>query len=100
MDFASGLLLLFEPVLFEARQRGHARVGRVGLAAAIFAVEVRSTVGAQTTAVASADDFHRESQDDLLGQDVGLPRPPLAPLPEAALLVLRDALAQFAEIPV
>lgn len=35
----------------------------------------------------------------LIGYDVGLPRPPLAPLPEAAVAALRDALAQFEEIP-
>lgn len=36
---------------------------------------------------------------NLLGYDVGLPRPPLAPLAEAAVAQLRDALAQFEEIP-
>jgi 4-hydroxy-2-oxoglutarate aldolase len=35
----------------------------------------------------------------LIGYDVGMPRPPLAPLPEAAVAALRDALAQFEEIP-
>ena len=36
---------------------------------------------------------------NLIGYDVGMPRPPLAPLPEAAVAALRDALAQFEEIP-
>jgi 4-hydroxy-2-oxoglutarate aldolase len=36
---------------------------------------------------------------NLLGYDVGVPRPPLAPVPEAAIPALRDALAQFEEIP-
>lgn len=35
----------------------------------------------------------------LIGYDVGMPRPPLASLPEAAVAALRDALAQFEEIP-
>jgi len=35
----------------------------------------------------------------LIGYDVGVPRPPLAPLPDAAVAALRDALAQFEEIP-
>ncbi|HEY2152940.1 MAG TPA: dihydrodipicolinate synthase family protein [Vicinamibacterales bacterium] len=37
---------------------------------------------------------------NLLGYDVGLPRPPLTPVGEAALPALRDALAHFEEIPV
>jgi 4-hydroxy-2-oxoglutarate aldolase len=36
---------------------------------------------------------------NVLGYDVGLPRPPLAPLPETAVKTLRDALAPFEEIP-
>src|SRR5262245_29387185 len=36
---------------------------------------------------------------NLLGYDVGLPRPPLAPLGQAAMPALRDALAAFEEIP-
>jgi 4-hydroxy-2-oxoglutarate aldolase len=36
---------------------------------------------------------------NLLGYDVGVPRPPLAPVPDAAISLLRDALAQFEEIP-
>jgi dihydrodipicolinate synthase/N-acetylneuraminate lyase len=36
---------------------------------------------------------------NLLGYDVGLPRPPLTPLPDAALPALREALAPFEEIP-
>jgi 4-hydroxy-2-oxoglutarate aldolase len=36
---------------------------------------------------------------NLLGYDVGVPRPPLAPVPDSALATLRDALAQLEEIP-
>ena len=36
---------------------------------------------------------------NLLGYDVGLPRPPLAPLPDAAIPALREALARFEQIP-
>jgi 4-hydroxy-2-oxoglutarate aldolase len=36
---------------------------------------------------------------NVLGYDVGVPRPPLTPLPDAAVQTLRDALAQFEEIP-
>jgi len=36
---------------------------------------------------------------NLLGYDVGVPRPPLQPLPESVIPALRDALAHFEEIP-
>jgi 4-hydroxy-2-oxoglutarate aldolase len=36
---------------------------------------------------------------NLIGYDVGSPRPPLAALPEPAIAQLREALAQFEEIP-
>jgi 4-hydroxy-2-oxoglutarate aldolase len=36
---------------------------------------------------------------NLLGYDVGVPRPPLAPVAESVLPALREALAQFEEIP-
>jgi dihydrodipicolinate synthase/N-acetylneuraminate lyase len=36
---------------------------------------------------------------NLLGYDVGVPRPPLSPAPEAALPALREALAPFEEVP-
>ena len=35
----------------------------------------------------------------LVGYDVGIPRPPLAPVPEAAIAQLRETLAPFEEIP-
>ena len=35
----------------------------------------------------------------LAGYDVGVPRPPLAPVPDTAVAVLRDALAQFEVLP-
>jgi 4-hydroxy-2-oxoglutarate aldolase len=34
----------------------------------------------------------------LVGYDVGLPRPPLMPVPEAALMALREALGSFEEV--
>jgi hypothetical protein len=34
----------------------------------------------------------------LVGCDVGLPRPPLMPVPEAALMALREALGSFEEV--
>jgi dihydrodipicolinate synthase/N-acetylneuraminate lyase len=36
---------------------------------------------------------------NLLGYDVGAPRPPLGPVPDTVIPVLRDALARFEEIP-
>jgi 4-hydroxy-2-oxoglutarate aldolase len=36
---------------------------------------------------------------NLLGYDVGVPRPPLVPVPETAVAALREALAHFEEIP-
>jgi 4-hydroxy-2-oxoglutarate aldolase len=36
---------------------------------------------------------------NLIGYDIGLPRPPLAPAPEAAFAALREAIAHFEEIP-
>jgi 4-hydroxy-2-oxoglutarate aldolase len=35
----------------------------------------------------------------IIGYDVGVPRPPLAPVPEAAVKALRDAIAQLEGIP-
>src|SRR2546428_10362831 len=48
-------LLFLEPVLLEARERGHSRVRRVGLTAALFVVQVRAAIRAQPPAVALAD---------------------------------------------
>lgn len=36
---------------------------------------------------------------NVIGCDVGVPRPPLLPAPETAVAALRDAIAQFEEIP-
>ena len=36
---------------------------------------------------------------NLIGYDVGMPRPPLQPAPESAADALRDAIAHFEEIP-
>jgi len=37
---------------------------------------------------------------NVIGYDVGVPRPPLTPVPDAAIAHLREALAQYEEIPV
>jgi hypothetical protein len=52
---APGKLLFLEPVLLEARERGHSRVRRVGLTAALFMVQIRAASRAQPPAVALAD---------------------------------------------
>jgi 4-hydroxy-2-oxoglutarate aldolase len=36
---------------------------------------------------------------NLIGYDVGVPRPPLAPVPDTAVAALRELMAQFEEIP-
>ncbi len=36
---------------------------------------------------------------NLIGYDVGMPRPPLQPAPDSAADALRDAIAHFEEIP-
>jgi dihydrodipicolinate synthase/N-acetylneuraminate lyase len=36
---------------------------------------------------------------NLVGYDVGVPRPPLAPAPDTAVTALREAIALFEEIP-
>ena len=59
-------LLFFQPVLFEARQRSQSWVRRVSLTAALFMVQVRAAIGAQTAAVALADDLQRQRQQHLL----------------------------------
>src|SRR5467141_4878817 len=59
-------LLFLEPVLLEARERGHSRVRRVGLTAALFVVQVRAAIRAQPPAVALANDFYGQCQKHLL----------------------------------
>src|SRR5467141_4428745 len=61
-----GKLLFLQPVLFEARERGHSRVRRVGLTAALFVVQVRAATRAQPPAVALANYFQRQRQQHLL----------------------------------
>src|SRR5712671_7302422 len=59
-------LLFLEPVLLEARERGHSRVRRVGLTAALFMVQVRAAIRAQSPAVALAYHLQRQRQQHLL----------------------------------
>src|SRR5271165_5654859 len=63
-------LLLFEPVLLQARQRGQAGIGTELLAAAFLVVQIRSTMRAKAAAVAAADHLHGNGQVHLLGQHV------------------------------
>src|SRR5258708_13744671 len=49
---ALGKLLFLEPVLLEARERGHSRVRRVGLTAALFVVQVRPATPPQPPTIA------------------------------------------------
>src|SRR4029077_4278411 len=70
MGFSPGKLLFFQPVLLEARERGQARVRRVGLTAALFMVQVRPAAWAQTPAVASANHLERQRQQHLLLQNI------------------------------
>src|SRR5205807_4312021 len=63
-------LLFLEPVLLEARERGHSRVRRVGLTAALFVVQVRTAIRAQSPAITLADHLQRQRQQQLLPQHV------------------------------
>jgi hypothetical protein len=71
MVFRLGFLLLFEPVLFQTRQRRRAWIGCVTFTAAFLVVQIHSALGAQPPAIASADRLHRQSQEDLFGQNIG-----------------------------
>jgi len=71
MVFCSGFLLLFEPVLFQTRQRRYAWIGCVTFTAAFFVVQIHPALGTQAAAIATADRLHRQSQEDLFGEDIG-----------------------------
>ncbi len=71
MVFRLGFLLLFEPVLFQTRQRRHTRIGCVTFTAAFLVIQIHSALGTQSAAVAAADRLHRQCQKDLLGQNIG-----------------------------
>jgi len=71
MVFRLGNLLLFEPVLFQTRQRRHTWIGCVTFTAAFLVIQIHSTLGTQPAAIAPADRFHRQSQENLLGQNIG-----------------------------
>ena len=71
MVFHNVLLLLFEPVLLEASQRGESGIGRMRLAAALVGVQVGSAMGAEAPAITAANRLHRERQEDLFGKHVG-----------------------------
>jgi len=71
MVFLLGFLLLFEPVLFQARQRRRAWIDCVTFTAAFLVIQIHAALGTKTPAIAAADRLHRQSQEDLLGQDIG-----------------------------
>src|SRR5450432_3109535 len=64
-------LLFFQPVLLEARERGQTWVRRVSLTPALFMIQVGTTIGAQTAAVALADDLEGQRQKHLLFDYIG-----------------------------
>jgi hypothetical protein len=70
MAFPPRFLLLFEPVLLQTRQGRHTRVRNVGFTAAFLVVQVHTALGAKSPAIAAADDFHRQRQKHLFGQDI------------------------------
>ena len=71
MVFRLGFLLLFEPVLFQTRQRRRAWIDCVTFTAAFLVIQIHSTLGTQPAAIAAADRLHRQSQEDLFGQNIG-----------------------------
>jgi hypothetical protein len=71
MVFRLGFLLLFEPVLFQTRQRRRAWIGCVTFTAAFLVIQIHSTLGTKPAAIAAADCLHRQSQEDLFSQNVG-----------------------------
>ena len=71
MVFRLRFLLLFEPVLFQARQRRNTRICCMAFTAAFLVVQVHAALGAQTAAIAAADGLHGQCQKNLLGQDIG-----------------------------
>ncbi len=71
MVFLLRFLLLFEPVLFQARQWRNTRISCMAFTAAFLVVQVHAALGAQTAAIAAADGLHGQCQKNLLGQDIG-----------------------------
>ncbi len=71
MVFPLDYLLLFEPILFQASQGGHARVSDVAFTAAFLVVQIHSTLRAKSPAIAAANRLHGQCQQHLLGKDVG-----------------------------
>jgi hypothetical protein len=63
--FLPGKLLFFQPVLLEARERGHAMVHRVSLTPALFVVQVGSAARAEAAAFALADYLYGQLQQHL-----------------------------------
>lgn len=70
MVFRLGFLLLFEPVLFQTRQRRHTWIGCVTFTAAFLVIQIHSALRTKTAAIAAANRLHGQSQKDLFGQNV------------------------------
>src|ERR1700722_10938556 len=71
MGFWPENLLFLEPVLLQPREGGQTRVHGVPFAAALFVIETRAARGAQTAAIALADNFHRQCQQHLFLEYIG-----------------------------
>jgi hypothetical protein len=71
MVFPLGFLLLFEPVLFQTRQRRRAWIGCVTFTAAFLVIQIHAALGTQPPAIATTDRLHGQSQEDLFGENIG-----------------------------
>ena len=71
MVFRLGFLLLFEPVLFQTRQRRSTRIGYVTFTAAFLIIQIHAALGTKPPAIAAADRLHGQGQENLFGQDIG-----------------------------
>src|SRR5450631_645918 len=73
--FRPGNLLFFQPVLLQAREGSQSRVCGVRLTAALFVIQIRAAIRAQSPAVAAADDLHRQCQQHLFAQHIRQEQP-------------------------
>src|SRR5215469_108779 len=60
MGFWPGNLLFLEPVLLQPGEGSQPRVRGMGLAAALFVIEIRAAGGTQSAAIALANHLHRQ----------------------------------------
>src|SRR6266566_1381474 len=73
--FALEKLLFFQPVLLETRERSQTRIRGVGLAPALFVVQVGAAIRTQPPAVALANGLDGKRQKHLLFQHVRQEKP-------------------------